>query len=162
RHRRCRLDRGPALLPGVAHDPAGRLDDQIHAGVLRERAARPEGGDRAVDQARGLGVGGLPARPVAGPPGRAGVLRPGVGAAPAGRMSRVRPRLWGWRPGRWSPPISGGRRPVRSAYRMLSPRPGFSILITSAPRSPSSDVHHGPAAWWLRSITRIPESAPGG
>src|SRR5262245_800279 len=43
---------------------------------------------------------------------------------------------------------------------MPSPRPGFSILITSAPRSPSSDVHQGPAAWWLRSITRMPVSAP--
>src|SRR5262245_66419234 len=44
---------------------------------------------------------------------------------------------------------------------MPSPRPGFSILITSAPRSPSSDVHHGPAAWWERSITRMPASAAG-
>src|SRR5262249_4275800 len=39
-------------------------------------------------------------------------------------------------------------------------RPGFSIFTTSAPRSPSSEVHHGPAAWWLRSITRMPASAP--
>src|SRR5262245_49200465 len=43
---------------------------------------------------------------------------------------------------------------------MLSPRPGFSIFTTSAPRSPSSEVHHGPAAWWLRSMTRMPASAP--
>src|SRR5215813_1432671 len=42
---------------------------------------------------------------------------------------------------------------------MPSPRPGFSILMTSAPRSPSSDVHQGPAAWWERSITRMPASA---
>src|SRR5579885_230103 len=41
---------------------------------------------------------------------------------------------------------------------MLSPRPGFSTFTTSAPMSPSSDVHHGPAAWWLRSITRTPAS----
>src|SRR5436309_9333442 len=42
---------------------------------------------------------------------------------------------------------------------MPSPRPGFSTLTTSAPRSPSSDVHHGPAAWWERSMTRMPASA---
>src|SRR5262252_6574844 len=42
---------------------------------------------------------------------------------------------------------------------MLSPRPGFSTLMTSAPMSPSSEVHHGPAAWWLMSITRIPARA---
>src|SRR5579875_2977457 len=41
---------------------------------------------------------------------------------------------------------------------MPSPRPGFSTFTTSAPMSPSSDVHHGPAAWWLRSITRTPAS----
>src|SRR5438552_1298004 len=39
---------------------------------------------------------------------------------------------------------------------MPSPRPGFSTLTTSAPRSPSSDVHHGPAAWCERSMTRMP------
>src|SRR5438445_3503402 len=42
---------------------------------------------------------------------------------------------------------------------MPSPRPGFSTLTTSAPRSPSSDVHHGPAAWCERSMTRMPASA---
>src|SRR5207245_1561847 len=42
---------------------------------------------------------------------------------------------------------------------MPSPRPGFSTLRTSAPRSPSSDVHHGPAAWCERSMTRMPASA---
>src|SRR5688572_18687764 len=43
---------------------------------------------------------------------------------------------------------------------MLSPRPGFSILMTSAPMSPRSEVHQGPAAWWLMSITLMPASAP--
>src|SRR5437773_1824793 len=38
---------------------------------------------------------------------------------------------------------------------MPSPRPGFSTLTTSAPRSPSSDVHHGPAAW--RAVAADPE-----
>src|SRR5438876_493508 len=42
---------------------------------------------------------------------------------------------------------------------MPSPRPGFSTLTTSAPRSPSSDVPHGPAAWCERSMTRMPASA---
>src|SRR5207253_1804605 len=42
---------------------------------------------------------------------------------------------------------------------MPSPRPGFSTLTTLAPRSPSSDVHHGPAAWCERSMTRMPASA---
>src|SRR5438105_1734082 len=44
---------------------------------------------------------------------------------------------------------------------MPSPRPGFSILTTSAPRSPRSDVHHGPVASCDRSITRMPASAAG-
>src|SRR5579862_4623432 len=43
---------------------------------------------------------------------------------------------------------------------MLSPRSGFSIFQTSAPMSPSSVVHQGPAAWWLRSMTRMPASGP--
>src|ERR1700687_4661643 len=43
---------------------------------------------------------------------------------------------------------------------MLSPRSGFSIFHTSAPISPSSVVHHGPAAWWLTSMTRISFNGP--
>src|SRR5437763_12848913 len=38
-------------------------------------------------------------------------------------------------------------------------RPGFSPLTLAAPRAPSSDVHHGPAAWCERSMTRMPASA---
>src|SRR5256884_2347694 len=42
---------------------------------------------------------------------------------------------------------------------MPSRRPGFSTLTTSAPRSQSSHVHHGPAAWFEMSMTRMPASA---
>ena len=45
--------------------------------------------------------------------------------------------------------------------RESSPPRGFSILITSAPRSASSMVQNGPAIIWVRSNTRIPSSAAG-
>src|SRR3990172_2588096 len=47
-----------------------------------------------------------------------------------------------------------------SKARDGSPRPGRSILMTSAPRSPRNDVHHGPAANWLKSTTRMPSTTP--
>src|SRR5690349_20202717 len=42
--------------------------------------------------------------------------------------------------------------------RVSSPPSGFSILITSAPRSDSIMVQNGPAKSWVRSITRRPSS----
>jgi len=45
--------------------------------------------------------------------------------------------------------------------RVKSPRPGFSSLMTSAPRSASNLVHELPARPLLRSITRNPSSAFG-
>ena len=47
-----RLDRRAVGLAGVPHEAAGGLEDEIHAGLLRERAARAERRDRAVDEAR--------------------------------------------------------------------------------------------------------------
>ena len=44
--------------------------------------------------------------------------------------------------------------------RMPSPPSGRSILITSAPRSASSDPANGPAAIWPSSMTRTPASGP--
>jgi hypothetical protein len=52
RHRRGGFDRRAVLFSGMRHDAPGRLDDEIHAGVLRHRPALAEGGDRAVDEAR--------------------------------------------------------------------------------------------------------------
>jgi hypothetical protein len=52
RDRRRRLDGRSAFLARVPHEAARRLEDQVHARLLRQRAARPEGGDRAVDEAR--------------------------------------------------------------------------------------------------------------
>src|SRR5262249_42737628 len=69
------------LLAGVSHDAAGRLDDEIHAGLLRQRSARAEGGDRAVDQPRVLGVQRLPAEAVPIHDARTEVLDQHVGAA---------------------------------------------------------------------------------
>jgi hypothetical protein len=36
----------------MAHDAAGRLQDEIHARLLRQRPGSAEGGDRAIDEAR--------------------------------------------------------------------------------------------------------------
>ena len=43
--------------------------------------------------------------------------------------------------------------------REVSPE-GGSILITSAPKSPSSCVQNGPISTWVRSITRTPVRGP--
>ena len=43
--------------------------------------------------------------------------------------------------------------------RVSSPAPGFSILITSAPKSPRICVAHGPASTRERSSTRTPARA---
>src|SRR6266508_7033467 len=51
-----------------------------------------------------------------------------------------------------SPPTKGGQ------LRVSSPRPGSSILITSAPMSPSIIEQNGPASTRVRSRTRIPAS----
>src|SRR3569623_577024 len=45
--------------------------------------------------------------------------------------------------------------------RVWSPEPGGSILITSAPRSPSSMHAYGPAITWLMSRTRTPARGSG-
>src|SRR3954467_415040 len=45
--------------------------------------------------------------------------------------------------------------------RVWSPPPGGSILITSAPRSPSSMHAYGPAMTWLMSSTRTPARGKG-
>src|ERR671935_513807 len=52
-----------------------------------------------------------------------------------------------------SPPANGGQP------RVSSPLPGSSILITSAPMSPSNIAQYGPARTRVRSRTRIPFSA---
>src|SRR2546425_4853503 len=65
RDRRRGLDGRATLLAGVAHETARRLQDQVHAWLLREWAARPEGSDRAVDEARVRGVERLGAEAVA-------------------------------------------------------------------------------------------------
>src|SRR5882724_4004336 len=51
--------------------------------------------------------------------------------------------------------MNGGPQP-----RVSSPVPGGSILITSAPMSPSIMVQSGPARMRVRSTTRIPASGP--
>src|SRR6185369_16978325 len=51
---------------------------------------------------------------------------------------------------------------IRRQLRNGSPFPGASILITSAPNSPSVLPAKGPAMSCPISITRIPASAPGG
>ena len=49
----------------------------------------------------------------------------------------------------------------RPQLRIGSPWPGGSILMTSAPMSPSSCPQNGPASSVPSSITRSPESGPG-
>src|SRR4051795_5172551 len=44
----------------------------------------------------------------------------------------------------------------RPQSRIASPSPGASILITSAPKSPSSVPVYGPASSWPNSIARSP------
>jgi len=51
---------------------------------------------------------------------------------------------------------------MRRQLRRGSPDPGGSILITSAPNSPSMFPAKGPAMSWPISMTRKPSSAPGG
>src|SRR5690242_4790989 len=51
-----------------------------------------------------------------------------------------------------SPPANGGQP------RVSSPLPGSSILMTSAPMSPSSMAQYGPASTRVRSSTRMPFS----
>src|SRR5215475_10159333 len=51
--------------------------------------------------------------------------------------------------------MNGGPQP-----RVSSPVPGGSILITSAPMSPSIMVQSGPARMRVRSTTRSPASGP--
>src|SRR5215468_2942574 len=53
-----------------------------------------------------------------------------------------------------SPPTKGGQ------LRVSSPLPGSSILITSAPMSPSIIAQKGPARTRVRSSTRTPASGP--
>src|SRR5262245_24760680 len=52
-----------------------------------------------------------------------------------------------------SSPQNGGAH-----ARESSPRPGRSILTTSAPMSPRICVQNGPATFWVRSTTTIPLS----
>ncbi len=56
--------------------------------------------------------------------------------------------------------VSPPRR-VSPVLRMLSPSGGSTLMI-SAPMSPSSMVHSGPAIIWVRSSTRMPCSGPFG
>src|ERR1700676_4960934 len=51
--------------------------------------------------------------------------------------------------------MNGGPR-----WREWSPD-GGSILMMSAPRSPSNIVQYGPARAWLKSSTRMPASGSG-
>src|SRR5262252_4806613 len=76
-------------------------------------------------------------------------------AAPA--MLRVSERLLRLTPRKYadSPAMNGGPQP-----RVSSPWPGGSILITSAPMSPSVMVQSGPARMRVRSTTRSPASGP--
>src|SRR5262249_60472244 len=53
-----------------------------------------------------------------------------------------------------SPPTKGGQ------VRVSSPLPGSSILIPSAPMSPSIIAQKGPARTRVRSSTRTPASGP--
>src|ERR1700690_2139056 len=53
--------------------------------------------------------------------------------------------------------MNGGAKP-----RVSSPAPGRSILITSAPRSPSIWAQVGPARTRVRSNTRRPFNGPEG
>ena len=55
-----------------------------------------------------------------------------------------------------SPPANGGQ------WRVSSPRPGSSILITSAPMSPSSIEQNGRARMRVRSTTRSPDNGTPG
>src|SRR5262245_25876505 len=52
-------------------------------------------------------------------------------------------------------PLTKGGQP-----RVSSPLPGSSILMTSAPMSPSDMAQKGPARTRVRSITRMPDSGP--
>src|SRR5215217_876611 len=75
-------------------------------------------------------------------------------ACPSGRLiSRVRERLlrFAERKKALMPEKKGG-----PAARLSSPTPGFSTLMTSAPRSPNSMAQVGPARWRPRSSTRTP------
>src|SRR5208282_3194896 len=53
--------------------------------------------------------------------------------------------------------MNGGAKP-----RVSSPEPGFSILITSAPKSASICTQVGPASTRVRSNTLMPLSGPVG
>src|SRR6516164_3973127 len=57
----------------------------------------------------------------------------------------------------YSQPSSDGPKRRRS-----SPRPGISVLITSAPNSAISAPQNGPATTWASSSTRIPSSGRRG
>ena len=158
--------RGPvASLPVRVHQPGHGLDHRIEGRPLAIRPLPPEPGDGAVDEAgvdrterlvphaetlgRAGGSSRRPRRPR--PPARGpsrvppGVLR----SSTALRLFRLRLRTYSV-----SPPTNVS--PVR---RMASPS-GGSILMTSAPRSPSSMVQSGPAIICVKSATRMSRSGP--
>src|SRR3989304_2823426 len=53
-------------------------------------------------------------------------------------------------------------RTAESQWRIRSPSPGFSILMTSAPISPRSRVQWGPETEISMARTRTPDKARGG
>src|SRR5271166_665363 len=76
-------------------------------------------------------------------------------------MSSVTERLLRFTPTKYAlslvPGMNGGAKP-----RVSSPEPGFSILITSAPKSASICTQVGPASTRVRSNTLMPLSGPAG
>ena len=144
---------------GDRHQPAHALGDLVHARPRRVRPALPEPRDAAIDDARidrrdrvvidlqpVLHVGTV-------------VLHDHIGLLRQSHEDRVRLRRSSGSAscraccgaGSGSRSHGGCRRP-----RRLSPRPGGSILITSAPQSASCRTAVGPARWAVRSRTERP------
>src|SRR3984885_7764277 len=89
-------------------------------------------------------------------------ISPSARSCPSGcAISSVTDRLLRFTPTKYALSlvfgIYGGANP-----RVSSPAPGRSILITSAPRSPSICTQVGPASTRVRSKTRRPFSGPVG
>jgi hypothetical protein len=168
-----------ARRAGDAHQPAHALDRVVVAGAVAVRAGLAEAGDRAVDQARVEREQRGRVEAVAGHVADLEVLdqdirahrhRPhqrrafgrgqvdrdralvAVGAEVVGGLGVSRPSL---------SLRKGGPQPRVSSPPGWSSPGGRSTLITSAPRSARTCVHHGPASTRDRSSTRTPASACG-
>ena len=176
-HRDGRFHRPAARLVVAlardAHQPALALEDEVVAGQVCIGAILPVARDRAIDQARvelaQVGVGQAVARQVA----HLVVLHQHVALQRQlahQRLALGRGDIDGDGP---LVAIGGGEiggipdalavvvlDPRRPQWRVSSPSTGRSTLITSAPRSASICVHHGPASTRVRSRTRTWERDP--